>query len=210
MKRSNWQDGDVAARLLPTLADFDGGWRAVGAYVNDSGGSMGGELERFLAGRVPEREVVAVADSTVFVRSPARLAYAVAAVLATDRAGADAFELVASEEFAFHFAEGVAAGAVVAPGAAELLGSTNRPIELSELVVPGVEAAANRTAFAGASAEGVVPVHVDLVVLHSGPRLLMVWLADAPDPFPEVDRAHLLTRLARRLRRTSMEQPPLA
>lgn len=201
MRRTDAEDADAAAQLLPTLDDFDGGWRALAAPAAGDGpaASVDPTLERFLAGRLAEHDVAALADSPLFLRSPARLAYASAAVLSCDRAGVATFELVASEDFARAFAEGVAAGAVVAPDAAELLGSTSRPLGVSHAVVAGVESAAHRTTFAGATAELVVPVHVDLVVLRCGPRVLMVWMADAPDPFPQAERDHLVTRLARRL-----------
>ena len=202
-------DGNAAARLLPTLADFDAGWRVAGPAASDSTGAGDGDLERFLAGRLAEGDIVALADSPLFLRSPARLAYATAAVLSGHRAGAETFALLASEEFARAFAEGVVAGAVVDPGTVELLGSITRAVELSGVMVPDVEAAAHRTTFAGASGEHMVPVHVDVAVLHSGPRLVMAWMADAPDAFPDADRDRLVARLARRLAGPMGEQSPL-
>lgn len=202
MRLEDVEDTSTAARLLPTLADFEGGWRAVAADPpgDGDGSSADPALEQFLAERLAERDVLALADSPLFLRPPARLAYATAAVLSDDRAGAGAFRLVASEEFAGAFAEGVAAGAVVASDGAELLGSVSRPLDVGEPLVAGVASAAHRSTFAGATADQVVPVHVDLAVLHSGPRLLMVWMADAPHPFPQAEAAHLVARLARRLR----------
>lgn len=202
--------GNAAARLLPTLADFDAGWRIARPAAGDSAGAVDLGLERFLTGRLPERDVVALADSPVFLRAPAQLAYATAAVLSGRRAGAEAFALLASEEFARAFAEGVIAGAVVDPGTVELLGSITGPVELSGVMVPGAEGAAHRTTFAGASGERMVPVHVDVAVLHSGPGLVMAWTADAPDPFPDADRDHLVARLAGRLVCAMGEPPPLA
>lgn len=201
MRLEDVGDPDTAARLLPTLADFDGGWRAVAADPagDVTVGQVDPVLEQFLAERLAERDMVALAESPLFLRPPARLAYATAAVLSGDRAGAEAFGLVASEDFARAFAEGVAAGTVVAPGGAELLGSISRPLDVKESPVAGVASSTHRTTFAGASAEQVVPVHVDLAVLHSGPRLLMVWMADAPHPFPQSEADHLLARLARRI-----------
>lgn len=201
---------NAAARLLPTLADFDAGWRIAGPAPSDRAGAVDGELERFLAGRLPEGDVVALADSPVFLRSPAQLAYATAAVLSGHRAGAEAFALLTSEGFARAFAEGVVAGALVDPATVELLGSITRAVEPRGVIVPDVEAAAHRTTFAGASGERMVPVHVDVAVLHSGPCLVMAWMADAPDAFPDADRDRLVARLARRLAGPTGEQPPLA
>lgn len=196
--------------LLPTLADFDEGWRTAGAEVSDSGGSEHGELERLLTAKLAERDVVALADSPLFLRSPARLAYATAAILSSDQAATQAFALVASEDFARTFAEGVAGGALGAPGAAELLGSITRPVELSRAICSVVEAAAHRTTYAGGTAEGMVPVHVDLVVLHCGPRLVLLWMADAPNAFPHDERDRIVARLAPRLADPSEEPPALA
>ena len=191
---------DGASRLLPVLADLPGaGWRAVAADVGTTGPPADGELSRLLAAHLADDDVVDVADSPVFVRRPARLAYATAAVLAGDRAGADAFRLASSAELARTFAAAVAGDVVTVPGTASLLGSHTRVVEPPVVAPAGVGAAAHRTTFAGASSERMVGVHVDLVVLGAGPRLLLVWLADAPDPFPADDRAAVVARLAARL-----------
>ena len=189
------------ARLLPTLADLPGdGWRALPLGADAwPAGPTDGELTRLLAGRLPEEDVVAVADSPLFVRDPAGLAYATAALLSGPRAGAAAFRLVASAEFARTFAESIAAEVVTAPGTAHFLGSTTRPLRVAPAVPPGTEVAVHRTTFGAATTERVVPVHVDLVALAAGPRLLLLWLADAPDPVPEADLARVVARVAARV-----------
>ena len=193
-------DGLGEARDLVLAAEdlAEDGWRALATGAGGSSVDEGG-LEAVMA-RLPEEAVIDVADSPLFVRPPARLAYSSAAVFRDVAAATEALAAVGSAEFARGLAGAVAADVVVAPGGAELLGSHTRPLDLPG-APPGTAVAGHRTTFGGATAEHVVPVHVDLLVLGRDRRLVLVWVADAPDPFPAEVRSRLLARLAERLAR---------
>ncbi|MDP9387605.1 MAG: hypothetical protein M3Q48_06660 [Actinomycetota bacterium] len=189
-------DGPAAPLVLRPEDLLDAGWREL--CDADRPGEPGDEagLGVLLASRFPEQHVRAVADSPAFVRPPALLAYSTAVVLADEAAARRAFAVVASAEFASSFAHAVGTGVMVGQGEATFLGSTATPLALE--AGPG-EGAAHRISFGGATADALVPAYVDLVALAARDRVMLLWLASAPAPFPAAERDRVVARTRGRL-----------
>lgn len=175
------------------LDDFlEEGWRRrPGGEPAAPGGDHA--LGRLLASHFPEEHVAGAADSAAFVRPPA-LAFSTAVVLGDDAAGDRAFGVVASPGLASSFADAIADD--VAVDGATFLGAATSPLALGP--GPG-EAAAHRTAFAGATGDALVPAYVDLVALRARRRLVVLFLANAPGPFPTDELDHVVARVRARL-----------
>ena len=215
--------GRRAAALLLTLDDLPlGPWLELPPDLGPDGGApAGGAGEALLAACLgdgfPEDAVVEADDSPRFVRPGAAMAFASAFVFCDRPTAGEAARQVASPAFAEAFAQAVAAGSAesarderrreaqeardrgVPPGHTDGRGEVI-DVQVSSVVcgVDGVRAV-HRATITGGDVRGLVPIHVELAVLAASDVLVLVWLADTPEPFPAGDRTHVLTAVSSRL-----------
>jgi len=181
------------AALVPALDDLPGaGWSAIdGTLVDVAGGESAAELFDCLGPTFPgDAETVGSATSAHFVRPPRQLVHGVGvrferwARSAPERAAS----VLRSAEFAECLGRSVAADLGSRPDDAELL-----TVDVTD--VPS----GRRVTFTGVGPAGVVPVHLDIVVVESDGAVSLLWFADTPHPFPALDLAHVVDRLSARV-----------
>lgn len=190
---------DRARATRTVLRSFDlpgAGWEAIRAPESTAEIVYGDDLlDACLAG-FPDPEVTASAESDRFTRHDA-LAYSVAWVLASEAAAEIAFATLAHERFASAFVAGMAAEVDPGKCAATLLGHVAAP-------VGGIGArcrsAAHRARLTAADAEGILPIHLELLALAEDRAVALVILADSPDPMDPTDVREVAGRVAVRLR----------
>ncbi|HWH35740.1 MAG TPA: hypothetical protein VNT56_10540 [Acidimicrobiales bacterium] len=189
-------DAGRAAQIVLRASDLPGGgWRASPASTGaDELGSGDDLLDACLAG-FPDPDVTASAESDRFTRARA-LAYAVAWVFSSEAAAEIAFATLAHERFASAFVTGMAAEVHPEEGAATLLGHVAAPVAGFE--APG-RSAAHQARLTAADAEGILPIHLDLLALQEERAATLVILADSPDPLPGGDVKTVAERVALRL-----------
>jgi hypothetical protein len=172
--------------LVPRADDLPGsGWVSVPVADRSGAGPERPDWAAVVA--LDPDEVHETAASPLFVREPHALVHGVAAVLVDEPAGARLRAALAAETFA------VALGRDLAD---DLAGTTSRIEVLDVDVRPGPDG--HRVTFAGVGPSGMIPVHLDVVVRGEGAAAVVVWFADAPEPFPDDDRLHVLDAIARR------------
>lgn len=177
-----------AIDLVPGPDDLPGlGWRAV--EVGRAGEPAGaGEVGGCVGPDFPGPEEVAdTASSAHYVRRR-QLVHGLAVRFTSDGAagrGADCLDRVS-------FAECLARAL-----ADDLAADTGGPEVLEVVVAEG--GPPHRVSFTGVSGDEVLTVHLDIVVLVAGPVVSLLWFGDAPAPFPERERQHVVGRLTARL-----------
>lgn len=205
----------AAAELLLTLDDLPPGpWLELPVDAGPGGGEpAGGAGEALLAACLgdgfPEAALVEAADSARFVRPAAAMAFSSAFVFDDAATAGAATRQVASPSFAEAFANAVARapdGAAGGPGPGGSAGARGSG-EVIDVQVRSVECevelvrAVHRATITGGDVLGLVPIHVELAVMAAADAMVLVWLADTPDPFPAAERHHALTHVADRLGR---------
>ena len=189
-------DAARADRIVLQASDLPGtGWEA--ARAPESAAEIVHDddlLDACLAG-FPDPDVTASAESDRFTRKHA-LAYAVSWVLSSEAAAEIAFATLAHERFASAFVTGMAAEVDAGQGAATLLGHVAAPVR-------GIEArgrsAAHQARLTAADADGVLPIHLELLALQEERAVTLVILADSPDPMPSAGVRAVAERVATRL-----------
>ena len=185
-----------AARIVLRSFDLPGaGWEAIRAPESTAEIVYGDDLlDACLAG-FPDPDVTASAESDRFTRHDA-LAYSVAWVLASEAAAEIAFATLAHERFASAFVAGMAAEVDPATCAATLLGHVAVPV--GGIDFPG-HSAACQARLTAADAEGILPIHLELVALAEERAVALVILADSPDPMDPDDVRAVAAQVAARL-----------
>ena len=190
--------GDAARARRIVLRAFDlpgAGWEAVPAPEAVAEVVDGDDLlDACLAG-FPDPDVTASAESDRFTRDDA-LAYSVVWLLASEAAAELAFATLAHERFASAFVAGMAAEVDPDQCRATLLGHVAAPVEGIDA---GGQSAAHRARLTAADADGILPIHLDLVALHEERAVTLVILADSPDPVAPADVHAVAERVAARL-----------
>lgn len=185
-----------AERIVLRADDLPGvGWKAAPAPDSAEEIVHGDDLlDACLAG-FPDPDVTASAESERFTRKLA-LAYAVAWILSSDAAAEIAFATLAHERFASAFVAGMAVEVNAGHGAATLLGHVAAPVEGIE--VRG-RSAAHQARLTAADAEGILPIHLELLAFHEERAVTLIILADSPDPMRRGDVEMVARRVAARL-----------
>lgn len=181
-------DDRLAASLVLSGDDLGEGWAPGTA---EPGGEVSGVVTACVDDDFPHDHVAATADGAPWTRPPAAFAYSAALVLDGERAAASAYDALAGSAFGQRFAAEVAGEVGETQPAASWLGGT-----ASTRVDGG--AAVHHLTFAAADPSGVRPVHVDLVITRFGRAVVVLWLGDSPQPFPEGERRRLVARLRAR------------
>jgi hypothetical protein len=179
------------ACLVPLPGDLPGsGWVPLDEPV--SGGTAGeAELIDCVGPSFPPAgAVVDSAASPHFLRPPHQLVHGLAVVFDDPATAAAAASVLAGADFARCLGRSVAADLVAVAAPAELLA-----VDLVD-TGPG-----HRVTFTGASPAGVRPVHLDLVTLHAGTAVALLWFGDTPAPFPREVRHAVTAAVEGRLRR---------
>lgn len=175
-----------ATDLVPRREDLPGaGWR----LLDPGAGGPGTAADPGWAGPGlpgPE-EVLETASSPHFLHPPHRLVHGIGAVLVDAGAAGRARTALATEGFARRLGRALAEDLVGSGGPSEVLA-----VDLSTTDV------GRRVTVTGSGPAGIVPVHLDVVVVGRGQGVGLVWLADSPHPFPPAHRDHLLRRLRAR------------
>lgn len=189
-------DGARANRIVLRTFDLPGaGWKAVPAPASTAEVVHGDDLlDACLAG-FPDPDVTASAESLRFTRRNA-LAYSVAWVLSSAAAADLAFATLAHERFASAFVEGMAAEVDPGRGSATLLGHVAAPVEGFD---PRGQAAAHQARLTAADADGLLPIHLELLALHEERAVTLVILADSPEALPPADVRTVAERVSARL-----------
>lgn len=189
-------DGARAERIVLRASDLPGpGWGAVPTPKSTEEMIEGDDLLDACMAGFPDPDVTASADSDRFIRQYA-LAYSVVWILSSDAAAQIAFATLAHERFASAFVAGMAAEVDAGQGAATLLGHVAAPV--GGLEAPG-RAAAHQARLTAADADGVLPIHLELLALQEERAVTLIILADSPDPMPGGDVEMVATRVAARL-----------
>lgn len=181
--------GSSAEQLVPVRQDLPGeGWLALDEPL-DGPATTDAELLDCVGPDFPRGdEVLDSASSPHFVRPPRQLVHGLAVVFSSDPVAARAAKTLRGAAFARCLAAAVASDLGQTPDAAELLAVDVVPVD-----------GGNRATFTGASAQGVRSVHLDVVVVGSGPALALLWFGDTPHPFPGPSRDHVIAAVAARL-----------
>lgn len=189
-------DASRADRIVLRAYDLPGvGWEAAQAPESIQDVVDGDDLlDACLAG-FPDPHVTASAESDRFTRRHA-LAYAVSWVLSSEAAAEIAFATLAHERFASAFVTGMAAEVDAGKGAATLLGHFAAPV--GGMTAPG-RSAAHQARLTAADADGILPIHLDLLALQAERAVTLIILADSPDPLPTADVQTVAERVAARL-----------
>ena len=189
-------DAARAARIVLRPFDLPGaGWAAIRAPDSTAELVYGDDLlDACLAG-FPDPDVTASAESDRFSRDDA-LAYSVVWILASEAAAEIAFATLAHERFASAFVAGMAAEVHPDKGAATLLGHVAAPV--GGLNSPG-RSAAHQARLTAADADGILPIHLELVALADDRAVTLVILADSPAPIDPHDVRAVAERVAARL-----------
>lgn len=189
-------DAARAERIVLQACDLPGvGWEAAPVAESTEENPEGDDLlDACLAG-FPDPDVTASADSDRFTREHA-LAYSVAWVLSSDAAAQIAFATLAHERFASAFVAGMAAEVDTGEGAATLLGHVAAPVGGLEALG---RAAAHQARLTAADAEGVLPIHLELLALQDERAVTLIILADSPAPMRTADVQAVAKRVATRL-----------
>jgi hypothetical protein len=190
-------DAARADRIVLRVLDLPGaGWEAAPAPQSAEEVVDGDDLlDACLAG-FPDPDVTASAESDRFTRRHA-LAYAVSWVLASEAAAEIAFATLAHERFASAFVTGMAAEVDAGQGSATLLGHVAAPV--AGIEAPG-RSAAHQARLTAADADGILPIHLELLALQEERAVTLIILADSPDPMPAPDVQTVAERVAARLR----------
>ena len=190
-------DAARADRIVLRAQDLPGaGWEAVRApqttaeIVHDED-----LLDACLSG-FPDPDVTASAESDRFTRKQA-LAYAVSWVLSSEPAAEIAFATLAHARFASAFVTGMAAEVDAGQGAATLLGHVAAPV--GGIEARGRRSAAHQARLTAADADGILPIHLELLALQEERAVTLIILADSPDPMPSADVRAVAERVAARL-----------
>lgn len=181
---------DDEVHLVPIDADLPGtGWMAVDEGFASAVGSGDeiGELFDCVGPDFPEADVVSSAASPHFIRAPRQLLHGFGVCFGSDASVGQALAIVTATPFVACLGRSVAADFQTGATAAELLAIDIAETELG-----------HRVQFTGGDADGVRPVHLDLVGFAVGRRLAMVWAGNTPDPFPSDDLALVIERIRRR------------
>lgn len=190
-------DAGRADRIVLRVLDLPGaGWEAAPAPESAEEVLYGDDLlDACLAG-FPDPDVTASAESDRFTRRHA-LAYAVSWVLASEAAAEIAFATLAHERFASAFVTGMAAEVDAGQGSATLLGHVAAPV--GGIEAPG-RSAAHQARLTAADADGILPIHLELLALQEERAVTLIILADSPDPMPAPEVQTVAERVAARLR----------
>lgn len=190
----NAVDAVRAQGIVLRSSDLPGTDWDAGPDAADVAGSGDELLDACLAG-FPDPDVTASAESQRFTRGHA-LAYAVAWVLSSEAAAEIAFATLAHERFASAFVAAMAAEVAPVEGAATLLGHVAAPV--GGLVAPG-RSAAHQARLTAADAQGILPIHLDLVALQQVRAVTLIILADSPNPMASTEVQAIAGRVAMRL-----------
>ncbi len=181
-----------AATAVPADADLPGGgWLAIDEGFAAGAGEGGpGELFDCVGPDFPEDAVVGTAASPHFVRPPRALVHGLGVEFDDDAAARLAADILAGEAFAACLGRSVAADLAARPVDTELIG-----IEVE------ATGAGHRVRFTGADERGVRPVNLDVVAVHVGRVVGLLWFGDTPEPFSATDLAHVIRSVRSRLGR---------
>ena len=133
-------------------------------------------------------ETVDSASSPHFVRPGGQLIHGISVVFRTADAAVRAAEVLRRTAFGRCLGESVIADLIASPDDVEPLGADALPTKWGQ-----------RLSFTGASAAGVLPIHLDLVVLETVDAVSLLFFADTPDPFPDEERTHVMECIRRRV-----------
>lgn len=178
--------------LVPHDDDLPGtGWLAIDEGFEAPGGGGPGEMIDCVGPEFPDAAVVVSVSSPHFVRPPGRLVHGIA----VEFDGPDAAQTAAGILSSARFAECLG-GSV----AADIHAGTESGALDTELLAVDVAATdtGHRVSFAGGGERGVLPVHLDIAIVHEAAAVGVLWCGDTPEPFPLRDLAHLVGRLRRR------------
>lgn len=175
-----------AADLVPGREDLPGvGWRPLDTGAQEPGAAPDPAWAG--PGLPGPEDVLETAASPHFLRPPHGLVHGIGAVFVDAGAADRARAALGAEAFARRLGRALAGDLAASGGPSEVLA-----VDLTTTDV------GRRVTLTGSGPAGVVPVHLDVVVVGRGRRVGLVWLADSPHPFPPDDRDHLLRRLRRR------------
>lgn len=184
---------DAASSAVPVDADLPGGgWLAIDegfSGIADEGGA-GAALFDGVGPDFPEEAVVSTAASPHFVRPPRTLVHGLGVEFDSEHAAVVAATILAGADFAACLGRSVAADLASRPVDTELIG-----IEVT-VAGPG-----HRVRFTGADDRGVRPVLLDVVAVHAGRVVGLLWFGDTPEPFAEDQRDHIVRAVSARLGR---------
>ena len=177
----------TAIDLVPVMDDLPGvGWVCVGDGGGVSTVGDAAELLDCVGPDFPDDEVDETASSGHFVRLPRTLVHGLAVSFRTIAATDRAEEILRRPAFAECLGRSVASDLEAQPIDAELLAIdvTSTP-------------AGHRVQFTGGDERGIRPVHLDIVVVRTGPVIGLLWFGDTPEPFDPGDRDHVVRRISR-------------
>lgn len=183
--------GPIAA-VLPVIDDLPGqGWLSLDdEFVAVHGGAEEvGELFDCVGPAFPADEIVTTAASPHFVRPPRQLLHGFGVEFSNVGAADQAMSILGERAFVECLGRSVSADFERYESDAELLGmdvvSTRSGMRVS---------------FAGGDADGVRPVHLDVVLIQSAAAVGVLWCGDTPEPFDpqslEAVRSAIATRAA--------------
>lgn len=175
--------------LVPGEGDLPGsGWLALDELVR--GGTQGeAELIDCVGPEFPTAdETLDSASSPHFVRAGGQLIHGISVVFTTADATDRAAAVLRRPAFGRCLGESVIADLIASPDDVEPLAADALPMNWGQ-----------RLSFTGASAAGVLPIHLDLVVLDVADAVSLLFFADTPDPFPDEERIHVMECISRRV-----------
>lgn len=175
--------------FVPAPGDLPGvGWLAIDELTTGGGGGEAELIDCVGPDFPAPAETVDSASSPHFVRRNGQLVHGISVVFTSRDAAQRAAAVLRRAAFAECLGQAVVADLLAAPDDVEPLAVDAR-----------LEDWGQQLTFTGASAAGVVPIHLDLVVLEGSAAVVLVLLADTPAPFPPDQRTHLLDHLTARL-----------
>ena len=180
---------EAAAELVPQASDLPGSdWVALDELVSGGGGGEA-ELIDCVGPDFPgPDETVESASSPHFVRPNGQLVHGISVVLTTSEAGGRAAAVLRDAAFARCLGGSVMADLGAAPDDVEPLAVDAIAFEWG-----------HRIRFTGASGAGVLPIHLDLVVVDGGDAVVLLLFANTPAPFPDEERIHVTAKVSSRL-----------